>query len=69
MAAAAAADEDQAEMPDSGPGRGRAGQKYASEAGGIAFAWGVWGFRDWGASETDDILNTTHSHTHIHTGI
>lgn len=43
-------------------GQGRAGQ---ARLGG---RWlGVWGFRDWDASETDDILNTTHNHTYTRT--
>lgn len=40
-------------------GQGRAEQARPCYAEG----WlGVWGFRDWDASETDDILNTTYTH-------
>lgn len=47
-------------------GQGRAEQARPCYAEG----WlGVWGFRDWDASETDDILNTTYTHTHTHYGI
>lgn len=45
-------------------GQGRAEQARPCYAEG----WlGVWGFRDWDASETDDILNTTYTHLYTHT--
>lgn len=48
-----------AEVPDCRPRQGRAEQAKLWYAEG----WlGVWGFRDWDASETDDILNTTYTH-------